>query len=142
MKRLISGLVFLLVIVGCAQLPPPPGDSAAKQFNPVPGKAVIYLVRTQGPDWPAPVMLDGEHIGSTYRNSFIRIETNPGHHVLRGYAGDSAQASINTEPGKLYFIAQDVHSRRSFYGSSIWAISEEQGKQWALGGQLNTVVTR
>ena len=142
MKRLISGLVFLLVVTGCAQLPPPPGDSAAKQFNAVPGKAVIYLVRTHDSNWPAPVMFDGVHIGSTYGNTFIRIETSPGHHDLRGYGGDSAQASIDTDAGKLYFVAQDVHSRRSFYGSSMWAISEAQGREWALGGQLNAVITQ
>ncbi len=34
-------LIALLLLTGCTQLPPPPGNAAAKRFEAVPDRAVI-----------------------------------------------------------------------------------------------------
>jgi hypothetical protein len=48
MRSLLIGLV--LVLAGCQQIPLTPEDIQARKFEPVPDKAVIYLVR-DNPDF-------------------------------------------------------------------------------------------
>ena len=53
----IAGLLFALS--ACAPMPPLPGDAAARNFQSVPDRAVIYLVRHPlERDFVAPVLLD------------------------------------------------------------------------------------
>ena len=90
MTRLLLITLLTLLFAGCAQLPPPPEDAAAKRFVAIPGKSVIYLARhALEPRYVATVALDDNMIGSTYRGTYIRIELPPGKHRLRGMAGDS-----------------------------------------------------
>ena len=64
----------ILLFAGCGQLPPMPEDAVAKRFEPLPDRAVIYLARHRfDRDFIAPVMLDDQMIGSTYRGTYMRI---------------------------------------------------------------------
>jgi len=139
-KRLIPVLALLLM-AACAQIPPTPEELEAKQFRTIPDKAVIYLVRSAfGPGWAAPVVLDESPIGTTYRRTFIRIETRPGKHEFRGYAGDSGSISLTTEAGKLYFIEQDTYDYRSFVRSAFGIVDAERGMTLVRNAELHTIV--
>lgn len=134
----------LLLLAGCvAPLPPMPEDSVAKRFEPVPGKAVIYLARhALEPAYIAPVMLDDQMIGSTYRGSYIRIEVPAGKHHLAGIAGDSGEITLNTEPGKIYFVQHNAHGYRSFVSSTYHLVDASYGRSLVMGGEISALVTR
>jgi hypothetical protein len=132
-----------LIFSGCAQLPPPPEDAAAKRFEAIPGKSVIYLARhALEPSFVAPVALEDNMIGSTYRGTYMRIEVPAGKHRLRGMAGDSGSINLVTEPGKVYFVQHSAHGYRSFVSSSFDQVDANYGKSLVLGGQITALITQ
>jgi hypothetical protein len=86
-------------------------DSVARLFKPVPGKAIIYLLRDRGDIWTmdVPVYLDGREMGATEPMSYFRWEVEPGMHVLLSATTPPAVLEIRTEPGGLYYIWQDIN---------------------------------
>ena len=132
-------LLLVLMLAGCAPLPPSPADIAAKRFEHVPGKAVIYLVRDLH-DFSrdaSTVMLDDNMMGSTYPGTYFRWEVEPGRHQIRGYAGDNGSFTIDAAPDRMYFIQQSVS--RMFHGfaqSFFRAVPEPYGRAIALRGEL------
>lgn len=130
--------VTALLLAGCIQLPPLPEDAVAKRFEPVPDRAVIYLVRPAlDRHFAAPVVLDDQFIGSTYKDTYLRMEVPAGLHRLRGYAGDSAAIDLQTLPGQIYFVQQTARGYRSFTGSSFQLVDERYGRAMVEAGQLN-----
>ena len=132
-------LLFLLVLAGCAPLPPSPQDIEAKRFEQVPGKAVIYLVRTD-PDFSrevATVMLDDNMMGSTYPGTYFRWVVEPGRHQIRGYAGDAGSFVLDAGPDRMYFIQQSVS--RMFHGfaqSFFRPLPEPHGRAAVMRAEL------
>src|SRR5688500_9208521 len=108
--------MLVLVLAGCAQLPPSPQDIEAKRFEQVPGKSVIYLFRAD-PDFSrevATVVLDDRPMGSTYPGTYHRWVVDPGRHQIRGYAGDNGSITLDVAPDRMYFVQQSV--TRMFHG--------------------------
>jgi hypothetical protein len=132
-------LLAFALVAGCAPLPPSPADLEAKRFEPVAGKAVIYVVRND-PDFSrevATVMLDDNMMGSTYPGTYFRWEVEPGHHVIRGYAGDNGSIRLDAAPDRMYFIQQSV--TRFFHGfaqSFFQPIPEPHGRGAVLRAEL------
>jgi len=102
--------LFLLAFAACAPLPPSPADIQAKHFDPVPGKAVIYVVRNRPDltDDAATLMLDGQMMGTTYPGTYFRWVVAPGRHEIRGYAGDNGRFVLDVPPDGVYFVQQSV----------------------------------
>lgn len=143
MTRLLILVFLTLLSLGCAQLPPPPEDAAAKRFESVPGKAVIYLARhALEPGYVAAVALDDSMIGSTYRGTYMRIELPAGKHRLRGMAGDSGAIDLVTEPGKIYFVQHSAHGYRSFVSSTFDQVDAAYGKSLVLGGEITALIVQ
>jgi hypothetical protein len=86
-------------------------DAAARLFQPVPGKAVVYLIRDFGNLWVGhvKVTLDGRDMGVTYHNTYMRWEVAPGEHTLVSHTSPPAALIIRTEPGGLYYVWQDIN---------------------------------
>ncbi len=141
MKKLL--LLTLIGVAGCTLLPPLPGDAQAKRFESIPDRAVIYVARhIHDKHHVAPLQLDGELIGSTYRGTYLRIIVPAGEHRIAGYAGDSGLIRIATEPGKLYFINQSTWGFRSLDGSSFELAEPQYGRNLVLSGTLNIEIIR
>jgi hypothetical protein len=129
------------LITGCAQLPPMPEDAIAKRFEPLPDRAVIYLARDAlEPSFVAPVMLDDQMIGSTYRGTYMRIEVPAGTHVIRGMAGDSGSIKITVAAGQIYYLQHRAYGYRSFVSSSFSPVNPDQGRSLVMGGQLTALI--
>jgi hypothetical protein len=123
-------LLAALLLAGCAAAPPHPLDAAAKRFETVPGKAVIYVVR-DGPDslgYGSVVTLDGEMIATVHPGTYLRLETAPGARRLAGYAGDGGGLTLRTGPGGLYFVRQSVQTSHLSTRSSFHPLSEAEGR--------------
>ena len=137
-------LLFLLLPAGCVQLPPTPQDIQAKKFESVADKAVIYLVRDH-PDFndaPATVSLDHLGMVTTYPGTYYRWEVAPGARRIAGYAADSGSITLQTEPGKVYFVQQRVTpatlfpSRQAQPQSHFYPIPEGNGRAVVMRSQL------
>lgn len=136
-------LISLLLLAGCAPLPPLPQDAIAKRFESVPDRAVIYVARDRlDKDFVAPLLLDDQWIGPTYRGTYLRIVVPAGTHRLAGYAGDSGVLRFTTEPGKLYFIAHHTSGFRSLTRSWFALARPEYGRDLVLKGTLNEEFVR
>src|SRR4026209_305201 len=108
MRRLLLLMAWLLA--GCTQLPLTPQDPQGREFEAVPGMAVIYLVRDY-PDFSevqATVYLGDDVALKTYPGTYYRWEVPPGEPRIRGAAFDTGGIRLVTAPGALYFIQQRV----------------------------------
>ncbi len=132
-------LLLVAMLAGCAPLPPSPADIEAKRFEPVAGKAVIYVFRHY-PDLSrevATLMLDDQMMGSTYPGTYFRWVVEPGRHQIRGYAGDNGSITLDAQPNRMYFIQQSVS--RFFHGfaqSFFQPVPEAYGREAVLRSEL------
>ena len=138
----IAGL--LVALSSCVPLPPLPGDAAAKRFEPVAGRAVIYLVRHPlDSTIPAPILLDDEMIGSTYHGTYIRAVVPGGRHRISGFAADSAVIDIQAQSGQIYFVNQTTWNVRGSLGGSVFQLVDAQyGRSVVLNGTMTSEVIR
>lgn len=122
-RRLVA-LGVMLALVGCAALAPEAEDYKAKQFEPVPDKAVIYLVRGAPlySDRAVPVWLGNFIMITTYPDSFFRWEVPPGTHRISGDDTDFGTIKVAAEPGRVYFVLQQLSYR---YDISYFTLVEE-----------------
>jgi hypothetical protein len=132
-------LLLAFVLAGCAPLPPSPADIEAKRFDSVPGKAVIYVVRSE-PDISREVstlMLDDNMMGSTYPGTYFRWVVEPGRHQIRGYAGDNGAITIDAAPDRIYYVQQTVSRMFQGFAQSFFRpIPEPHGRAAVLRGEL------
>ena len=138
MFRTLLFAIGLALAAGCAPLPPSPADIEAKRFEPVPGKAVIYLVR-EYPDITyevATVMLNDNMMGSTHPGTYFRWVVEPGRYEIRGYAGDNGRFILDAAPDRMYFIQQSVTRTFGFAQSFFRPVPEPYGRAVALRGEL------
>ena len=132
-------LLLVLVLTGCAPLPPTPQDIEAKRFELAPGMAVIYLVRDR-PDISreaASVMLDDNMMGTTYPGTYFRWVVPPGRHQIRGFAGDAGSMTIDVAADRMYFLQQSYTRGFTGFGQSFFRpIPEPYGRGAVLRAEL------
>ena len=142
MTRFLLTMAILL-ISGCAQLPPMAEDAVAKRFEPLPDRAVIYLARHRlDHDFIAPVSLDDQMIGSTYRGTYMRIEVPAGTHRIEGFAADSGRIKFDTKAGQIYFVQHTAFGFRSFDSSRFELVDAAYGRSLVLNGQMTALIIR
>lgn len=127
-----------LSLAACVQLPPTPQDLQAKKFEAVPDKAVIYLVRDY-PDFSdhaAPVWLGDKIMITTHPGMYYRWEAPPGAHRITGAFADIGTITLQTEPGRIYFVRQQLSPFLRFPQSYFYVVSEPQGRAAVMRGVL------
>ncbi len=133
MRHFIT-LVFLLGLVGCANVPLAPvnEDTRAKEFTPDPSKASIYIFRDEGFIGAArtiSVLIDGVTVGSTAPKTYFLIQVTPGKHKLASTEGKFYSLDLNVEAGKLYFVRHIPHIEMWGVSGSFEIVSEDRGKK-------------
>jgi hypothetical protein len=114
MKFLTSMLIltFLWALSGCALRPlaSPETDALAKLMRPVEGRALIYIFRNEesSAPWLIGVTLDGQDMGSTAADTYFRWSVEPGQHIIVSHSENDSGLVLQTEPGKIYYVWQDV----------------------------------
>jgi hypothetical protein len=132
-------LFAALLLAGCEQLPPSPQDIQAKRFEALPGKAVIYVVRTPMDSLEsAGLSLDYASQITTYPGTYWRWETEPGAHRVASYGWGTAEVNVNAEAGKIYFIRHTVmgHWRSGPQQSWLQPLSDQDGRVLVTQSQM------
>lgn len=129
----------VMLLAGCAQLPPSAEDIQAKRFEPVPGKAVIYIVRDNiGAHLDHSLWLDDSAIITTHTGTYYRWEVAPGTHRITGDAESAAALTLNVEAGKLYFVHHIVYGVEwnAAYLTGLRRLDDQDGRARVARDQL------
>jgi hypothetical protein len=107
----------MIFTVGCSGVPlaSKEQDEIAKNFNPPPDKAYIYVMReSRNSAWAADmrVYLNSKYTGRLRNDNYLLLNVNPGRHTVAaghpvaGHDPFHRKSSITLEvlPGKMYFI--------------------------------------
>src|SRR5208282_3753021 len=115
----LSVIALACLITGCATIGPPTAaevDARGKSFSVAQGKANIYLYRNENLSADAlRVSVNGKPAGATGRSTYILWEVDPGTYDISAGSAAASTAHIVAEPGKSYYIWQQVTIDRSFY---------------------------
>ena len=108
-------------------------EAEAKQFKPLPDKAVVYLWRNDAVMLVRsyfsearlkPAYLDGKCFGLLRPRSFYRLEVEPGvHHMVSG----SSNIKLNLEAGKIYYLHLNMYHWTSGWGFAWITRMTERG---------------
>jgi uncharacterized protein DUF2846 len=105
-----KSVLALLLLAGCAQIPPSAEDIQAKRFEPVPDKAVIYIVRDHvGPQMDDTLWLGESEMITTHTGTYYRWVVAPGKHRISGFGVSTTSLVLTVEAGKIYFVHHGVH---------------------------------
>jgi hypothetical protein len=150
MKQSGKCLLLLLVICaacmgGCTSIPlgSPVDDLRAKSAVVTPGMAQIFVYRHESLGFAAPitVKLDGRTSGRTVGQTYVMWEVEPGLHEISSHAEGASTVSLNVEPGKSYFIWQEVKVGLWKARSSLHQVDEETGRKFLAECRLGQVGT-
>jgi len=136
MWRIVLTALFL---AGCVQLPPTPQDLDAKKFEAVPGKSVIYVVRSPMDSREASgLALDELQQITTFGGTYYRWEVAPGTHRIAGVGRANESVTLTTAPGSIYFLEHTVRGteRSGPQVTSLRQINERDGRAMVLRSQL------
>lgn len=138
---MLRALIALLSLAaaGCAQLPPTPADIAAKKFEPLPDKAVIYVVRQpMDSQEPAGLMMENGEQVTTLPGTYYRWEVSPGTHRILSLTPHSVTLTIDTQPGRIYFVRHTVIGtlRTGPTLAALTPIDERLGRSLVLGSEM------
>jgi hypothetical protein len=130
MRRAFA-ILTMLILYGCVQLPPSPQDLQAKRFEPVTDKAVIYIARTRMDSTePGGLMIDtGEQV-TLFPGTYDRFEVPAGVRRISGLGPWNVQLSLDTQPGRIYFLRYTVSGTPRFGPQLAWLspVGEQEGR--------------
>jgi hypothetical protein len=126
--------ILAVLLAGCAATPPsaaPEADAQARLFKPVVDKALIYVLRDRGDFFTGPVRLsvDGQEVGETQVNTYLRLELPPGDHVIVSFTDPPAALELKTQPGGIYYVWQDITPERLRAHSSLRVVDQTTARQ-------------
>lgn len=113
-RKLITAVAFVgvLSMTGCASVPmaDQSADIQAKQFQPAPDKAKVYIYRNEvmGAAIKMPVLIDNVAVGDTASKTYIEKDLQPGPHTITSKTEKDSAITIDMLAGKIYYIWQEV----------------------------------
>lgn len=126
-------LFAALAISGCASVPMGDAkqDAAAKTFAVPQDKAGIYIYRNEsiGGAVKMDVAIDGQAIGQTAAKTYFYKEVAPGQHTVSSTAENTDTLAVETKPGTLTFIWQEVKMGVLYARTKLHLVAEEVGKK-------------
>ena len=135
-------IALACLVAGCATLAPPTTpelDGRGKSFTVAQGKANIYLYRNQNLSADAmSVSVNGTAAGATGRATYFLWELDPGTYDVSADTGNKSSIRIDAQPGKSYYIWQEVTIDRRFFllgiviaGSDLHLVDDTTGR-WGV----------
>lgn len=126
-------LIAMLVLTGCASVPMANkgADAQAKQFMPSTDKAVVYIFRNEsmGAAIKMPLLIDGQSVGDTAANTYLRKELVPGTHTIVSKTEVDSTLTMDMQAGKTYYVWQEVKMGVFAARSALHQVDETKGRQ-------------
>jgi len=139
MKTAIA-LSILLVLTGCASTPlaDPAQDAARKQFVARPDRAGLYIYRNEslGGGVRMDVSVDGKVLGQTVSHTYLYTELTPGRHSIRSEAENTSNLEFRAEPGRLYYIWQEVKFGILYARNKLHMVNDPEGQEGVRESRL------
>ena len=135
-----SVAILSLLVVGCASVPMAPADqdAKAKQFTPVSNKANVYIYRNEnfGRAIPMTVSVNGKVLGQTAAQTYFWLQLNPGQYNLESHTENVSTLNLSAEPGKDYFVWQEVKMGLWAARSLLQQVDDKTGREGVLESKL------
>lgn len=135
-----SVAILSLLVVGCASVPMAPADqdAKAKQFTPVSKKANVYIYRNEnfGRAIPMTVSVNGKVLGQTAAQTYFWLQLNPGQYNLESHTENVSMLNLSAEPGKDYFVWQEVKMGLWAARSLLQQVDDKTGREGVLESKL------
>lgn len=129
----LAAVVALLGLGGCASVPmaSKQQDAAAKQFHAPADKSRIYLYRNEtfGAAIRMAVSLDGKSMGQTGPKTYFMWDVAPGPHTIESLTENTSKLTLDTQPGQLYFVWQEVKMGFLSPRSALHSVNRQTGEQ-------------
>lgn len=128
MKRVLAA-----TLTGCASVPMSDAtqNEALKTFAVPAGKSGIYIYRNEsmGGMVTMDVAVDGNPIGQSCAKTFLYKEVAPGKHTITSKAENTDTLTLQTQPGRAYFVWQEVKMEFAAARSKLHLVDDATGKQ-------------
>jgi hypothetical protein len=128
--------LLLLLLGGCASVPmtSPEEDQAAKSFAVKKDKSSIYFYRNEsfGGAILMTVTMDGKVAGQTGPETYFLWEVEPGEHEISSVTENTATLKLKTEPGKAYYVWQEVKMGMFMARSLLHHVDEKTGREGVM----------
>ena len=131
---------IVLLLSGCASVPMAPmdQDAKAKEFLFAPGKASVYIYRneTMGAAIPMTVTINGKALGQTAAQTYFRLNVMPGKYNVESHAENVSSLPLSVEPGKNYFVWQEVKMGMWMARSLLQQVDDQTGRAGVMESKL------
>jgi Protein of unknown function (DUF2846) len=107
---LAAAVLFLAAACASVDLAPPDQDAKAKAMEPPPGKALVYVYRSEalGSAVKMNVMVNGKLLGQTAAHTYFLVATPPGKVTVTSLAEDTSELELQVSAGQKYFVWEEV----------------------------------
>jgi hypothetical protein len=121
------------------QLPPPSlvltqkqKDSVAMNLAPIPGKAIVYIIRPSIEAFAIMMRLDVDsfQVGWIGIKSYLYTILDPGQHVFVARSENESDLTVTLEAGKVYFFEQGTRMGFAYAGVKLSPLTEEKGRKY------------
>lgn len=143
MKRWMSMawvMGLALWLMGCASVPmgAMEDDASAKTFAPPSDKAALYIYRNEtfGAAVPMNVSVNGRNIGQTASKTYFQFHLTPGRYSVESSAENVSELKLLMEPGRNYFVWQEVKMGIWMARSQLHHVDEPKGRAGVLESKL------
>jgi len=128
----VAALMGVLGVSGCASVPmaDKATDTQAKQFQPAPDKARVYVYRNEvmGSAIKMPVLIDNVAAGDTTSKTYIEKDLAPGSHTITSKTEKDSTITIDILAGKIYYVWQEVKMGMFAARSQLHEMDETKGQ--------------
>lgn len=133
-------VALLSLLGGCATVPMASleKDNQAKMFRAPPHESRIYIYRNEnmGGAIPMAVSVDGRTVGQTGPKTYFMLDVAPGKHRIESLTENVATLTLNTEPGKSYYVWQEVKMGLWSARSALHEVPAAQGQKGVMECKL------
>ena len=133
-------LAFAALTAGCAsvKMADDSQDAQAKTFQVTPGKANIYVYRNEsmGAGVKMPVTLNGKPVGETVAKSYLMLAVPAGQQTLVSSAENDSELKLTAEPGKNYFVWQEVKMGFIKARNNLQVVDDKTGRAGVTESKL------
>jgi hypothetical protein len=107
-------------------------DSIAKNQVPIPGKAIVYIIRPGYLGAAIEMRLDCDSffVGRINSKTYLFTILDSGDHIFKAQAENNFNLKIHLDGGKVYYLEQDAKMGILFARTKLKIIAPEEGTKY------------